>query len=626
MHGTRVGFLFCGALLLVGPAPAGQAPAGGAPAGAAQTAPAPRSLHAVVAGTLRPQLDEIFDRLVREGRSLQIDGTAAFNGKDAFLPGKIARAMSYLLLDTPREDPRLAAYVDGYRRIARLTIADTNQSWGIYYYLSAIQALSRAGLLEQALDAETLARLRVSLDWRTFVRVPDYTLIDLPTNYYGVAFSIARLRFLLGWEPDTSAADRLLEKTLAHYERYSGEFGFSDETDGEGRFDRYSVLLAGELCHRFLETDLEVPPRLRQWLRRSADVMLVRLNADGDGIDFGRSIGAYGDTSVLEVLSAAARLGVLTDEERDMAYAFAARSAAKYATFWYDAGMRSVNLWEKGRRTDAYRGKHRILGENLSLAHQLIATSAHWDALGYRDRAPSPAFEGWLARLPRFTLTWFARGEHDRALVTVRDGTRVISLPVVNGGAGQHANTPYFPIPFSPGLIAGVADESFPQLVPKVILADGSEVMPLAYARGLRASRDGEATTVAWRQTELDRLGDRGPVKDARLAVETTYTLTPGAIARTDRFVPAAPMPGATLVLEFASFSEEAALEGARVRFGRGAARAFSVDGLASCTAARVDEARYRSPGGPMRTLVSCRTGQATLDGPFTIRWTLEYR
>ncbi len=37
--------------------------------------------------------------------------------------------------------------------------------------------------------------------------------------------------------------------------------------------------------------------------------------------------------------------------------------------------MRSVNLWEKGRRTDDYRGKNRILGENLSLLHQHIATN-----------------------------------------------------------------------------------------------------------------------------------------------------------------------------------------------------------------------------------------------------------
>ena len=85
----------------------------------------------------------------------------------------------------------------------------------------------------------TLAKLRAKLDWRRFVR-PDLTLIDLPNNYYGVAFSIARLRYLLGWE-DAAASEQLLARTLDHYRNYSGDYGFADETEGKGRFDRYSA-------------------------------------------------------------------------------------------------------------------------------------------------------------------------------------------------------------------------------------------------------------------------------------------------------------------------------------------------------------------------------------------------
>lgn len=594
---------------------------------AAQQQPADRrALNAIVTQSVLPHLDAFFDRLAAEGKSLEIDGTRAFGGGDLFLPGKIAKALSYLLLDTPRSDPKFATYLAGYRQIARLTAEDPNRTWGIYYYLSAIHALKRAGLLEQAIDADTLSRLRQSLDWRGFVTVPAYTLVDLPTNYYGVAFSIARLRWLLGWDPDESGANRLLDQMLAHYEKYSGEYGFSDETDGEGRFDRYSVLLVGEITHRFLETDLAVTPQLRGWLRKAADVMLVRLNAAGDGIDFGRSIGAYGDTAVLEVLTAAARVGVLTDTERDMAYTFAARAAEKYARFWYDAEMRSVNLWEKGRRTDAYRGKHRILGENLSLAHQLIATNHQWSHMGYRDRAQSASFDAWLETLPWFTLTWFARGEYDRALVTVRQAGRVISLPIVNGGTGQHANTPYFSIPFSPGLVAGVADERFPQLVPELVLADGTRLMPLAYARGLTLEREGAALVVRWRQAELDRLGGRGPQKDPRVSVETSYRFEPGRITRADRFSASAGLGPVDVSLVFASFSEEATVAGPIATFARGSASRFSVSGLPGCVAAAVDEPRYRSPSGPMRTLVSCRAEGVALDQPTTVGWAMTYR
>jgi hypothetical protein len=102
----------------------------------------------------------------------------------------------------------------------------------------------------------------------------------------------------------------------------------------------------------------------------------------------GRSLAAYADTAFVEVLSAAAHLNVLTPKEKEIAYAFSTRGAAKYVDFWYDADMQSVNMWEKGRRVDAYRGKARILGENLSLTHQILYTSRVWKTA----RRPSRTF------------------------------------------------------------------------------------------------------------------------------------------------------------------------------------------------------------------------------------------
>src|SRR5690606_20818010 len=204
-----------------------------------------------------------------------------------------------------------------------------NDSWGVYYYISALHSLDEAGLLNQAISPEIRDRLRHKLDWRTFVRQDDLTLIDLPNNYYGVAFSIARLRFLLGWE-DASASEALLGKTLDHFREYSGEYGFADETDGQGRFDRYSVLLIGEIAQRFIETGVEPPQEVRDWLRRSVDLLLPRFNLRGEGFEYGRSIGVYGETAFLEVLTAAAALDLLTEQEEAMAYAFSSRVAARY--------------------------------------------------------------------------------------------------------------------------------------------------------------------------------------------------------------------------------------------------------------------------------------------------------
>jgi len=583
-------------------------------------------MNQTVEQRLLPQLDHLLAKLLAERRDMTLDGGRVFDAEDKFLPGKVAIGLAYLLVETPRDDPRFATYLTGFRQIADLTVDDRNESWGIYYYIQALRMLQQAGLLDQAVSPETLAKLRVRLDWRRFVRPEDLTLIDLPNNYFGVAFSVARLRFQLGWE-DASASEALLERTLNHYRKYSGAYGFADETDGEGRFDRYSVLLIGEIAHRLIEADMPATPEVRDWLRKSVDLMLPRLNLRGEGFEYGRSIGAYGETAFLEVLTAAAKLDVLTPEEKVMAYAFSARVTARHLDFWFDPAMGSVNLWDQGRRTDAYRGKHRILGENLSLARQHIYTNAVWNDLGFKNREPDPGFAAWLDRLPARTVTWFARGEHDRLVVTLRDRGRVISLPIINGGKGQHANSPYYPVPSSPGLLQGVADGAFPQLLPRITLEDGAQLAPLAYAQDVKVRTWGRRTVVSFRQTRMDRLGADAPIPDERLSVTTTYVLEPGRITRTDRFTPRGAQALSALDLAFAGFSTSPTTQDGATRFAGGDVTGFKVSGMGACQSRALEnEAAYRAPTGAMTSLVECRVGPTRLTKPLKVSWTLTYR
>lgn len=571
---------------------------------------------------VKPQVEALLRKLLDERRDMRLDGVEVFAAEDKFLPGKIAIAMAHLIAATPRTDPRFAEYVNGFRALSDLTIDDTNDTWGIYYYASALHRLDQAGLLDEAVSPTSLERLKVRLDWRSFVREDDLTLINLPNNYYGVAFSVARLRFLLGWE-DAAASEALLAKTLDHFRTYSGAYGFADETNGEGRFDRYSVLLIGEIAQRFIETGVEPPEDVRRWLRQSVDLMLPRLNLRGEGFEYGRSIGVYGETAFLEVLTAAAALDLLTDQEEAMAYAFSSRVAARYVDFWLDPATGSVNLWDHGRKTDAYRGKHRILGENLSLAHQLTYTNAIWNRLGWTDRAPDPGFETWLDTLPRSTTTWFARGEYDRLLVTYRDGDRVISLPVINGGPTHHMNNPYFPVPFSPGLLSGAADETWPNLVPRVTLSDGSVLMPLAWFTNVEVKVEGPRIVVSWVQSEWDLMGEVGPRRDSRLTVRTRYVLEPGIVTRSDVIQPADGVEIAHVDLDFASFSQAPSASGGGIDFGSGEVRRFSVDGL-TCLAGQPDPARHAAPTGAFNTYVECDAGAG--QGEREIGWRIEMR
>jgi hypothetical protein len=583
------------------------------------------AMDASVTGRLLPQLEALLHQLLREKRALAIDGVPVFDSGDKFLPGKIASGLSYLLLATPRGDPRLEEYLAAYRDIADLTVSEHNDSWGIYYYISALHALKQAGLLDQAVRPATLAVLREKLDWRRFVDAKTLNLINLPNNYYGVAFSVARLRYLLGWE-DASASEALLQRMLSHYQTYSGEYGFADETDGEGRFDRYSVLLIGEIAQRFIETGMTPTPQVKAWLRKSAQLMLLRASMTGEGWEYGRSIGAYGETAFLEVLTAAAKLGVLSPQERDMAYALSSRIAARYVDFWLDPKTGSVNLWDGGRRTDAYRGKHRILGENLSLARQYIYTNAIWNELGYRGVAPSTGYAAWLQTMAPVTLTWFARGAHDRALLTVRDGAHVIGLPLINGGDGQHMNNPYFPVPYSAGMFSGSADATYPHLVPRFTLADGSVLMPLAWFRDVKLVREGKRTILTYRLDAMDRMGGKNSVADKRVTVETRYEFAPGRITRTDRYSAAEPLEIRAIDMDFASFSGLPKVTGSNIRFGEGEVTGFSVQGLARCEAQPVAGAPYQAPSGSFATRIACHGDAPRLDKPLTLGWALTYK
>jgi hypothetical protein len=584
-------------------------------------------MNVTVEQRLVPQVDLLLKQLMTEQRAMSIDGQQVFNGRDKFLPGKIAVGMAHIIQKLPRDDPRLAGYIEGFRRISEITVDDENTEWGIFYYLTALEMLHRSGQLEHAVSPEILAKLKKKLDWRSFVRESDLTLIGLPNNYYGVAFGVAQLRHALGWESD-AFAQALLAKTLAHYRTYSST-GFADETEGDGRYDRYSVLLIGEISHRFIEAKREPPAEVKEWLRKSAQLMLLRIGPDGDGFEYGRSIGAYGETALVEVLTAAAVLNVLTPDETDVAYALCSRMAQRYMDFWVDEKTGSVNLWDHGRHTDAYRGKHRILGENLSLARQFFYTNDLWNELGYRNAAAKADLRSWRDGLPRTTFTRFNAGEPQRALITVIDGDHLFGLPFINGGSGQHMNSPYFPIPFSSNLISGIADASMPQLTPRFVLKDGSVLQSLAYYTDIHAAKQGDAYVVTAVLPAMDRMGDAKPIADKRIQGVTQYSFKHGRIEREDHYMPARGLPPARLEIEFANYgvAKRVWREDANwlVEFDGPVLKRFRVSGFEQCRMLDTLSAEYATPTGAFSSVVQCFTVEQALDRPLKIGWQIEY-
>src|ERR1700730_3351799 len=130
---------------------------------------------------------------------------------------------------------------------------------------------------------------------------------------------------------------------------------------------------------------------------------------------------------------------------------------------------------------------------------------------------------------------------------------------------------PYFPIPFSRGMLEGVPDGTKPVLVPQFTLNDGTVLMPLAFIQDATLDVRSGATTLTYRQSQMDRMGKAVPVGDDRLAVTTTYTLEPNRVTRKDVFAAKQPFDISAIRLEFASFSTGAKAAGNTTVFGSGA-------------------------------------------------------
>lgn len=525
---------------------------------------------------LRERMRGLFWKIAREREEIVLDGVKGCNEKAQFVGGKIINLCSYTALSFGADEAERQQMTEALRDIIDMCAGMKMETWGILNGLTGLYRLKTAGVYGQAVSQAADERLKAAMDWRTFVDEKNgWALIHKPTNYYGVAFGIARYRELLGWDEEGASAV-LLDRLMDHISRYSGEYGFMDETKGEGRFDRYSILIPAEITELVLKTGWQEPELIREMLKRSAGIVLLMASESGWGFSYGRSIGAYGETAVLQILAAAARLGgIFSQEEERLAYAYSLRCLEKMVSFWYDDGMQSVNLWDKGRRTDGYRNKNRILGENLSLSMQVIDVMEEWKELGYSMEDEGEKIEG-LSRDGLF-FTRFAKDDFDRGLVIYRKEGHVWSLPVISGGTPYYDKDPYLPVPRENGVLEAVPDVSHGALTPELLLKDGRRLMPICFASSIEPEgEDGFRI----RYDQMCIAGQNSPAAwegkgGQELRAETVYRFKGREIEREDIFWIGKDVPAVQIQLSFETFSREAKAEAGGFSFGCGPIRSI---------------------------------------------------
>ncbi|WP_150132301.1 hypothetical protein [Prosthecochloris sp. GSB1] len=557
------------------------------------------------------RLGILAERIYKDGVSFIIDNEPAFNATDRFLHGKVSLGLAYHVTENTMNGLATAHRCRQFADVCKQFPDHEIETWGIYFYLKALTMLQKEGLLEKCLDEELLTDLRRRLDWRCFIDENNFDLSGKPNNFYGVAYAIALYRFQLGWE-GCAPCQRLLQKIIDHFREYSGRFGFADETNGQNRYDRYSLLLIAEVAHHIREAGQKLTVEMGEWLRRSCEVVLNNLNLEGDGFPYGRSIGAYGDSSYLEILSAAAYHGLLSPVECKVAYSFSIKATRKFLDFWWDEKRQCVNLWDDGRKTDAYREKHRVLGESISLLHQHIYVHKIWEELGYSQVLSDEDFQTWIDQRPRYMLTRFSENKYSSALLTVRDGRQRFNLPLVNGDA-YHNETSYYPIPFAQRLVQGVAGESFPQLTPKIRLLDGKTLMPLALFRNITLTESEKGAMLSWEHPELDVIGESHPSPDNRFSMKTNYKFESGSITRTDFLISKKNVEIESIEMVFACFSVRPFVKGNIIIFERGEIFRVEVKGFDEIEVRKAASGKYQAVEGRMNTVVCMKTRKSKL-------------
>lgn len=577
-----------------------------------------------------------FDKIYESKLELEIDGVKGFNSKSQFVEGKVVNACSYVFESLPDNDENKSEVTKKVIEIISIMSERTYETWGILNCITALNRLRNKKQLDLLISPDVLKQFKEKLDWRTFVNTDDLTLIDKPTNYYGVAFGIAKYRELLGFEP-VGWSEKLLVKLLKHVDNFSGEYMFMDETDGHGRFDRYSILIPAEICSMLYDTGCEIPSQLIDMLRKSCNIFLQLANIEGKGFSYGRSIGAYGDSATIEVLSIGAMLGILNSDELDIAYSYCCKATERFINFWIDRNTLSLNMWDKGRRTDDYRNKNRILGENLSLSMQLIHGYEYWKACGFSDKEPNIALGCNTSTLPKYSVFKFAEGQYNRRLYVIREGDHVITLPLINGSDKYYNQTPYLPIPNEFNVFTSAANSVHPNLVPKLIFNDGSEVMPIVYINKISDNLNkgvNNSLVVDYHLDHLALLGEDYPREYKGISAEVSYSFSINSIGCSIvfNFGDKERSDLSEVVMEFATFSKFPRIHEKDVRFDEGTIGSIKVTGLEKSSIHQdVVDKEYSTPVGQLETIINYSSSNKNLilskdSNNVEISWEVTYK
>lgn len=347
-----------------------------------------------------------------------------------------------------------------------------NMLWGEYYYFVVLNNLKVYGMFNEVFSDVMFVMLQ---QWFIFCdmfgfdvsgkismclvvgMLIDIVLFNIVQNYYVVFYGIVGLCQKFGWSSllfvlkidlvvvMMNVCDVLLYM-LMNYICNDLLGGFFDEVLNmymiyydQVCFDCYSMLLIGEVVECMFEMGNEVNfmLELKGYLCKLVDLILLQLNFDGQGFNYGCLIGLYGDFVFMEVLMVVVNVGVLIDWEKQVVYVFIYQVVCCFDMYWYDLLllMLLVNMWVKGCGIDMYCGKLCVMGENFSLLYQYLYVNVWWNKFGFGGQVLMVDVDYcvWFDVLLCYMFIWYNQlGDvvylYSVVLFIVCDGCCVINL------------------------------------------------------------------------------------------------------------------------------------------------------------------------------------------------------
>ncbi len=468
------------------------------------------NLKETIESFVYPHLNYLIQKMAEGGKDTTWMGLHCLQDKENFTGGALMLAASQLLVYQQRVQPEnVQKSWNHWLQFAGWAAEGKMATWGKLSALKSLWVLQQAGIWED-IPKQLLEQLKGLTEYHDFFDVETMQLRGYATNYLHVAMAVAGYREKLGFEP-FGMSGKIFALFLQKLRTRSPE-GWMDDSEGYGRFDRYSFLIHTELADTCNALGIPIPQQVKDGVRRSLKLLLDLYNPQGNGVAYGRSLSAHGDLTAPEVVSTAAREGLLEEGQRGCALQYCCAGIKRVLQFWFNREMHSFDLWFHGRTTNRYRQVHRIMEVNLDLCAQLIGTLHNMELAGLAECDMDIAGMD-VSKKQSCVKTTFL--EPQNSFYAVRTPQRLWQLPVV--GTGKLYRYPaYYPLPMAPQFMElppenPVNGRALPVFLPLAELQDGRIVLPVQYFAGSSMQNANGEIEIGIKLNALAVVGDEVP-------------------------------------------------------------------------------------------------------------------